>query len=266
MLFTCLWLLPPQMCLPHAPVAPSPDVTTMGRHIQLRSLHPRDAPTSRCPPHIQCVLFAYRCVSHSLVANSQKCHQYSSVAPPPIYSYHPPTPYVCPSSSDGLHCPIYSPMSGCASPPHTAPSQPAPASPTPRSPARRCPTHLHGPTQLCLSPPPDVHPSRPSPLTYPPRSGVHLPQCPAPSPARPLFPGCRARIPASLPAVPRAAASIESCPFPASHFSDPQPNPPTQSEVRLGPFPGVLCGRACLTSPPFLDACRREDYNSQRPS
>lgn len=61
------------------------------------------------------------------------------------------------------------------------------------------------PTQLCFSPPPQVHPFRPTPLTYPPQRGVHLPQCPAP---KPLLPGCPARPPASLPAVPRAAASL----------------------------------------------------------
>ena len=44
-------------------------------------LLPRDALVSRRPPHIEYGPFAYRCVPHSLMANSQKCHQYSSAVP-----------------------------------------------------------------------------------------------------------------------------------------------------------------------------------------
>lgn len=128
-------------------------------------------------------------------------------------------------------------------------SQPAPGSTTPPSPASRGTSHPGCPTQLCLSPPPDVHPSRPSPLTYPPRSGVHLPQCPAPwpGPARPLLPGCPARPPASLPAVPRAATPTES-PFSRWSLLNPEQQwlgAVSQRALREGsphfiPFPGSL--------------------------
>ena len=113
-------------------------------------------------------------------------------------------------------------------------SQPAPGSTTPPSPASRGTSHPGCPTQLCLSPPPDVHPSRPSPLTYPPRSGIHLPQCPA-------------RPPASLPAVPRAAAPTKS-PFSRWSLLNPKQQwlgAVSQRALREGsphfiPFPGSL--------------------------
>lgn len=203
MLFTCLWLLPPQMCLRYAPVAPSPGVTTMGCHIQLRSLLPRDAPTSRCPPPIQCVLFAYRCVSHSLVADSQKCHQYSSVAPPPIYSYHPP--HMCVPRPQMGFIALFTSQRPAAPPlliqPLPArsrlpnPSQPRPPlpHPSPRShpavplPSPRCapfpplPTHLPAPERR----PPPTMPraeSWPGPCS---RNAVRGPP--------PLFPPCLAQ-------------------------------------------------------------------------
>lgn len=100
-----------------------------------------------------------------------------------------------------------------------APRPPPPAAPP--SAARRRPyAPLSHPAYLL--PPPDVHPSRPSPLTYPPRSGVHLPQCPAP---RPLLPGCPARPPASLPAVPRAAAFSQVSPVPRQSLRGPAGTP-----------------------------------------
>lgn len=122
------------------------------------------------------------------------------------------------------------------------PLQPPPArSPSPSQLRPPRPLRSRCPTQWYLLPPPDVHPSRPSPLTYPPRSGVHFPQCPAP---RPLLPGCPARPPASLPAVPRAADFSKSPSFPVSPFGDPQAHQLVQTQERRGPAPSVLCGRA----------------------
>ena len=59
-------------------------------------LLPRDALVSRRPPHIEYGPFTYRCVPHSLMANSLKCHQYSSAVP--ICPDAPRGPAVAPSS------------------------------------------------------------------------------------------------------------------------------------------------------------------------
>lgn len=143
------------------------------------------------------------------------------------------------------------------------PLQPPPArSPSPSQLRPPRPLRSRCPTQWYLLPPPDVHPSRPSPLTYPPRSGVHFPQCPAP---RPLLPGCPARPPASLPAVPRAADFSKSPSFPVSPFGDPQAHQLVQTQERRGPAPSVLCGRARPLFTPPLTASRPGDYNSQHP-
>ena len=94
----------------HAPVAfSSPDVSQIlgGCCLSPRRgpqwlphaavpLLPRDALVSRSPPHIEYGPFTYRCVPHSLMANSLKCHQYSSAVP--ICPDAPRGPAVAPSS------------------------------------------------------------------------------------------------------------------------------------------------------------------------
>lgn len=279
-LFTHLWLPPPWMCLRYAAVVP--DVTPW---VVTSRCSPclRDAPISRCSPHIQYVLFPHRCVLHSLVANSQKCHQYLSV--PTSCPDAPPSPAVAPSShlqlSYSQMCILVldmaprpqmgfitrdaPPRPAAPPPPSCSPSQPVSVSPSPPSPSCRGPSHLRCPTQLCLSPPPDVHPSRPSPLTYPPRSGVHLPQCSAPRPG-----------PALAPVMPRAASRLSSrrasrsgfhriSLFPRQSLLGPAATPahPERGKARTISHRALREGSPYFT--PFLVASRPGNYSSQRP-
>lgn len=202
------------------------------------------------------------------------CGQFSQVSPifvcGPSCPDAPPSPAVVPSShsqlsyspdvhpgprhgpwsSDGLHHPRCSPTSSCASPPGAAPPSPPlspqalPAPPAAGPPISAVPPSCASPLpQMCTLPAPPHSPTRPGAA-----STSH--NAPRRGQARPLLPGCPARSPASLPAVPRAAACPES-PFPVSHFSDPQLHPPTPSEGKRGPFPVVLCGRAHPPLHPF---------------
>ena len=219
--FTHLWLPPPGMYLRYAAAAPLPEVTPW---VATSSCSPclRDAPISRCPLHIQYVLCAHRCVPHSLVANSHKCHRYLSVVPPaqtlpqvqlwfapPIRSY--PTPQMCilvldmaPGLQMGFITPDAPPRPDA--PPHRVqplparfclpkPSQPLlpralpspPSHPAVPLPSPRCAPFQPLPTHL---PAPE---RRPPPTML--RAGARPGPCSrdAPRGLPPLFPPCHAQ-------------------------------------------------------------------------
>lgn len=97
-----------------------------------------------------------------------------------------------------------------------------------------------------------MHPSRPLPLHSPTQPGAASTShnAPRPSPARPLLPGCLARSPAFLPAVPGKVDFHQPFSFP--RLSPLRPRSLTGSSTGRtgsGPLPSMLCGAAPLPSP-----------------
>lgn len=177
-----------------------PRCDPISRHIQLQPLPPR------CPPHIQYVLLAHRCVLHSLVANSQKCHQNLVCAPL--------LPRRAPQSSCSSHLPsaaIYSPEVR-AGPRHGSPrpqmgfitpdAPPRPAAPpafVQPLPAR---SRLPKPSQ------PLLWRALPSPLSHP--------AVPLPSPRCAPFPPLPTHLPAPARRPPPTMLRAEARPGPCS--------------------------------------------------
>lgn len=153
-----------------------------------------------------------------------------------------PHPRHGPSSLDGLYHPRCSPTSSFASPPWAAPPswllspQSLPAPPASAPPIQAVPPSCASPLpQMCTLPAPPQSPTRPGAA-----STSH--NAPRRGPARPLLLGCPARPPASLPAVPREAASTEA-PFSWRSLLGPAaaPTHSVQEEAR-GRFPACSAG------------------------
>lgn len=260
----------------HAPVAfSSPHVSDTRRLLPLSQMGPPGVATCSCAPtskrysriqtssphrvwplHVQvCAPFTYgqfSKVSPVFICGRQMQRAAQLWPPPPTSSYYPPPdsrprPRRGPSSLDGLHRPRCSPTSSCASPTLGAtPSrlqapQPLPALPAAAPPIPAVPPSCASPLpQMCTLPAPPHSPTRPGAA-----STSH--NAPRRGPARPLLPGCPARPPASLPAVPRAATPTES-PFSRWSLLNPEQQwleAVSQRALREGsphfiPFPGRL--------------------------
>lgn len=217
--------------------------------------------TGVCPIHLWPILKSVTNIH--LRSPSTQMHCAAQLwPPPPTSSYYPPPdsrprPRRGPLSLDGLHRPRCSPTSSCASPPLGAtPSrlqapQPLPALPAAAPPIPAVPPSCASPLpQMCTLPAPPHSPTRPGAA-----STSH--NAPRRGPARPLLPGCPAQPPASLPAVPRAAAPTES-PFSRWSLLNPEQQwlgAVSQRALREGsphfiPFPGSLTsGRLQLPAP-----------------
>lgn len=141
----------------------------------------------------------------------------------------PPRPAAPSSLVQPLPTPFHFPKPFRPRPPRplpSPPSQPAVASPLP---------------QMCTLPAPPHSPTRPGAA-----STSH--NAPRRGPARPLLPGCPARPPASLPAVPRAAEAFFFSP-PLPHSPAPALSPRVRGRTRsclarerAGRFPACSAG------------------------